>query len=51
LKKKNNEAPTKVLPQVGQEVENISICKYQQEFGLDIINLALVHIFNFLKQY
>jgi hypothetical protein len=35
------------LLQVGLDVETSAMCKQQQQFGLDVNNLALVLIFNF----
>ena len=34
---------------LGQDVVTSAMCKHQQQFGHDVNNLALVLIFNFLK--
>ena len=39
--------PTGGLALLGQDFETSAVVHYQQQFRLDVNNLAFVHIFNF----
>jgi hypothetical protein len=43
----NNEPLIRGLALLGHDVGISAMCKYQQQFGLDVNNLALVVNFNF----